>query len=335
MAILKWIFQPAYLLLIIVLVVLYVNREAIFSEEVAESLEAEVLLEKADELVEQLRDSSAEVIAKVEEESVAAELTETESSFPVEEAGASSEVASPKPELVEEENVVAETTEVAPSLPSEEAVSLSEIAKPESDVVDEESVTVKPTLSEAPVEVMTPSASMEVPAEDAVEPVAVEEGNAGDATVPPVSTETATIEAEVRQEAVPVAEDKPAKKPIEATEAPAEIVENSQATAVSVNTTPLAVWRSARAAVWQGDLDNAVRHYQQLIQLQPNNYDAHGEMGNVLLAQSKAEQAADAYAQAARLIYQTGNREMAHRVAGVVSMLNKEKGLALYNQISR
>jgi hypothetical protein len=35
---LKWLFQPAYLLLIIVVVALYVNREAVFPEEVAESL---------------------------------------------------------------------------------------------------------------------------------------------------------------------------------------------------------------------------------------------------------------------------------------------------------
>ena len=44
MRLLKWLFQPAYVLLIIVVVALYVNREAVFPEKVAESLEAEALV---------------------------------------------------------------------------------------------------------------------------------------------------------------------------------------------------------------------------------------------------------------------------------------------------
>ena len=53
MRLLKWLFQPAYLLLIIVLVALYVNRGLVFPEEVAESLEAEALVARVDELVEE------------------------------------------------------------------------------------------------------------------------------------------------------------------------------------------------------------------------------------------------------------------------------------------
>ena len=93
---------------------------------------------------------------------------------------------------------------------------------------------------------------------------------------------------------------------------------------------PLSIWRAARAAVWQGDLNAAVAHYRQLIVQQPNNDDAYGEMGNVLLAQSDVAAAVEAYVAAARLIRQSGNQQMARRMVGVVGSLDEARGQALY-----
>jgi hypothetical protein len=98
---------------------------------------------------------------------------------------------------------------------------------------------------------------------------------------------------------------------------------------------PLAIWHAARTAVWQGDLIGAVSHYRQLIAVQPDNYDAYGEMGNVLLAQSEGTAAVEAYVNAARLIYRSGNIEMARRLAGVIAQLDEVQGRALFNEFSQ
>ena len=103
----------------------------------------------------------------------------------------------------------------------------------------------------------------------------------------------------------------------------------------SPTVSPLSTWRAARSAVWQGDLNGAVAHYRQLIAQQPNNYDAYGEMGNVLLAQSEVGAAVKAYVAAARLIRQSGNQQMARRLVGVVATLDEVQGRALYNEFNQ
>ena len=76
-------------------------------------------------------------------------------------------------------------------------------------------------------------------------------------------------------------------------------------------------------------------NYRTLIAIQPGNYDAYGEMGNVLLAQSKVAAAVEAYVSAAKLIYQSGNIEMARRLASVVMQLDEGQGRALFNEFSQ
>lgn len=252
MRVLKWLFHPVYLLLIIVIFALYVNRDVLFSDEVAESLEVEALVGKMDELTERLRSDT-------EGEPATAPLETAESEA-----------------VNESSDDVAEVAEVASSPALEPAEAVSEEPAPVADVV-------------AAVSKEEPTA---LQSEPQLEPARSEPE--------PAQPETMAIQEEVT--------DEPAVA------------------------SPLSIWRAARTAVWQGDLNAAVDHYRQLIAQQPNNYDAYGEMGNVLLAQSDVTAAVEAYVTAARLIRQSGNQQMARRLVGVVGSLDEAQGQALYNE---
>ena len=250
MRLLKWLFQPAYLLLIIVIVALYVNREAVFPEEVAESLEAEALVAKIEDMTNGLREDVEEALESTDTADEVVEEVAAEEATAVAEAETSVEEPAPVAE-VEAETVA----EDAPAMPAEEPV------------------------------------VQEVTEEQPSEPE--------------------------------VAQPEPVQEPVEA---------SAQA---APQQHPLTLWQQARSAVWQGDLDAAVSRYQELIAIEPDNYDAYGEMGNVLLAQSKAEAAAEAYAMAARLIYRSGNREIAYRVADIVLQLDPRQAEGLRREFAR
>jgi tetratricopeptide (TPR) repeat protein len=118
------------------------------------------------------------------------------------------------------------------------------------------------------------------------------------------------------------------------TDQPSLPAQQVEPTAPAAPVPPLMIWHAARAAVWQGDLDGAVAHYRQLIAVQPDNFDAYGEMGNVLLAQANVAAAIEAYTAAARLIHQAGHLPMAYRLAGVVAEMDEEQGNALFSEFS-
>ncbi len=273
MRLLKWLFQPVYILLIIVLVALYVNREDIFPEEIAESMEAEELVAKVEGLVERLR----------------GDISDTE--------GSETEAASPQSEgEVPEEQVVvaAEDVEVAEPEPEPEP----QVMMAQSEMNESEGNTFS-NLNDADSDALF-AMDVSQPAETA-------------------APEPATVTT-----------DEPVTAPDDAMQAAAQ----SAGEEASQSLPPLALWRAARAAVWQGDLAAAVANYQQLIAAQPGNYDAYGEMGNVLLAQANTSAATDAYASAARLIYQSGNRDMAFRVASIVAELDEVRGQSLYSEFT-
>lgn len=278
MRLFKWLFQPVYILLIIVLVAVYVNRSALFSPQVAESLEAETLVANASEVMERLRASveslqqTEEVSSDVEpsgDASAVADFTQAE----VDEASDNRDEAS----------AVAETTGLEEVLP-EEATADTGFKQPVESVVSAGGGDKVPAVAENPAQEQKPLSS--------ATPVINDDNQVQSVT---------SVTPEGAGPSAPPAE-------------------------------PLVVWRAARAAVWQGDLDSAVVHYRQLIALQPDNYDAHGELGNVLLAQSDISGATEAYVQAARLIRKAGNIEVARRVAGIVAMLDEARGKALYSE---
>lgn len=262
MRLLKWLFQPAYLLLIIVLMALYVNREAVFPEEVAASLEAEALVTRVEGLIERLRPQ-------------ADSYTETEG----------------------DETALTESSPVAIGKAMQEADEL---------------------IGEDPVDVVS---ATEVTEELVAEPVQETLLTNSDQLADSISATDSEL---------PVGDE----ADISAVE-PSAPVSDTGAVEASAPVSALDTWRAARTAVWQGDLGGAILQYQALIAAQPDNYDAYGEMGNVLLAQSNVTAAVEAYVSAARLIQKSGNREMAYRLVNVISKLDAEQARALYDEFAR
>lgn len=95
----------------------------------------------------------------------------------------------------------------------------------------------------------------------------------------------------------------------------------------------VAVWQSARRAAWDGNSDASVENYRALIALQPENYDAYGEMGNVLLQMGDTDGAVDAYAQAARLLSKAGYSQAASHVVNIVAKLDQNRAVQLHEHL--
>jgi len=88
----------------------------------------------------------------------------------------------------------------------------------------------------------------------------------------------------------------------------------------------LALWYKARQLAWEGKSEQAVEVYQQLIELRPDNFDVHGELGNVYLQLHRVEAACDAYQRAAVLLHEAGNGMMAWHLQRVIQGLDLERG---------
>lgn len=95
----------------------------------------------------------------------------------------------------------------------------------------------------------------------------------------------------------------------------------------------LSLWMEARHAAWSGRPNKAVAHYRELIAVQPDNYDAHGELGNVLLQLGDTAGAVEAYARSSLLLSRFGHQQAAWYLLGVVSRLDREKAQSLYQEL--
>jgi len=92
-------------------------------------------------------------------------------------------------------------------------------------------------------------------------------------------------------------------------------------------------WQQARIAAWYGNFSTAIDYYQTVITLQPTNYDAYGEMGNVMLQAGDWEGAAEAYYQAAHLLNQARQPQMAWNLLNVIAGLSPAKAEKLYQEL--
>lgn len=297
MRLLKWLFQPAYILLIIVLLALYVNRELLFPKEVDDSIEAEALVAKVDNLAERLRSQNQ----------AAASGTTEKQGMPRQEPSLMAKTQ--EESAVEEERQAANVAEEGDATAIDEGstvLSSAAVGKP-----------VMPSQSNEVQSVMGgESRLLDKPA-----PAQVQSNEPGEEV-----SNGGLKSGEERESIAAIVPQAPAEPML-----PPVRRGSPQNEAPS----PLATWRAARAAVWQGNLERAVEHYQALIAMQPDNFDAYGEMGNVLLAQSKVQAAIEAYTSASRLIARAGYREMAWRVADIVAQLDDKQGRALYEELSR
>jgi hypothetical protein len=89
---------------------------------------------------------------------------------------------------------------------------------------------------------------------------------------------------------------------------------------------PWEQWRQARRAFWTGRFDESVAAYRALIEVDPGNWLAHGELGNVLYRQGKWDAAVEALYDAAVLLWESGRREDAQHLARIVGNLQPGRG---------
>ena len=98
------------------------------------------------------------------------------------------------------------------------------------------------------------------------------------------------------------------------------------------------VLHTARKLFWSGNVQGSEKLYLELINLDKNDPDAYGELGNVYYTQGKWKQAGEAYYEAAiRLLEQNNNGQAIDRVSYllmVIQGLDAESADKLKNKIA-
>lgn len=91
----------------------------------------------------------------------------------------------------------------------------------------------------------------------------------------------------------------------------------------------------ARTQYWNGDLEAAVKAYNELIRYYPNEPDFPGELGNIYYQQGKQDLAAQAYYKTALLLLQQREYERAGRLHEVLNALDKKLADELERQLRK
>lgn len=90
------------------------------------------------------------------------------------------------------------------------------------------------------------------------------------------------------------------------------------------------LWKQARYAYWQGELDKASDLYQTLAKLSPSNPDIIGELGNIYYFQFQWDLAANVYYQAILLLLQQQRKQEASRLLSIVARLDPNKAMTVF-----
>ena len=252
MRILKWLFHPINLFIIVILVAVYINRHTLFPE-LSESPEVKQITDRVDSVIDSMNASISTLgVPESKDESEVASL-QTTSSVPQASADADSGAVVTS----------SDRQAVADDMPNAPVVIPPSPVQPESNSVQTDETANTASANDTAT-------------------------GAAPVHAPDISTDNQT------------------------------------------GADPLVVWDAARRAAWEGKYDVAVGKYRELIGLQPGNFDAYGEMGNVLLRQGDMEAAVDAYYQAAMLLSQSRYPQVAWRVLDIVARLDQKKGQQLY-----
>ena len=108
---------------------------------------------------------------------------------------------------------------------------------------------------------------------------------------------------------------------------PAETVDSSRAK------TAYELLAAAREAYWLRDYEGAEKYYLQLIEVEPDNPDGYGELGNMYFAQGQWEQAAAAYYDAGVRMINEGMVVQARQLVDVIRGLNGGQADELEKQV--
>ncbi|MCP4412979.1 MAG: tetratricopeptide repeat protein [Gammaproteobacteria bacterium] len=118
---------------------------------------------------------------------------------------------------------------------------------------------------------------------------------------------------------------------------PSEEVDISQSnTSEIINTTEKSYFgliNQARLAYQAGKSDQAISHYQELIETFPEDPNAHGELGNIYYSKGLWKQASKAYYQAAIELLNLENRDQLQHLHRVIRGLDPDTAKELLNKL--
>ena len=169
----------------------------------------------------------------------------------------------------------------------------------------------------------------EVTAPEVIEPTAVE---SPPEETEPVAADVAPVEPApiVAEEPEPIPETVPAAEPLAAPEQE----EAPQSVADTATETPYEVMAKARESYWLRDFDAAEQHYRKLTQIDPDNPDGYGEMGNMYFSQGKWDEAAAAFYEAGTRLVKSGHFVQAQQLVEVIRGLNGPQAEDLEAQVT-
>jgi tetratricopeptide (TPR) repeat protein len=85
------------------------------------------------------------------------------------------------------------------------------------------------------------------------------------------------------------------------------------------------LWMQARRSFYRRDFSTSIKSYEQLISKTTDNFDAHGELGNVYFNQGKMQEAASSYFNAAEVLVRLGQVDRASSLLGMLRQMDTEK----------
>jgi Flp pilus assembly protein TadD len=106
-----------------------------------------------------------------------------------------------------------------------------------------------------------------------------------------------------------------------------------QTVADTATETPYEVMAKARESYWLRDFEAAEQHYRKLTQIDPDNPDGYGEMGNMYFSQGNWEQAAAAFYEAGTRLLKQGHVLQAQQMVEVIRGLNGPQAEDLEAQV--
>jgi len=221
------------------------------------------------------------------------------------------------------EQLEAPLTDVAPSMPA---------AEPDT---DPEPVAVEAPATVTEIEVVTEQ--LETPLADvapsmpAAEPVTEPEPVAVEA--PATVTESVVVTERIELPLADMAPSIPAAEPVtdpqpESVTAAATLLERT------AGKSTYELLAAAREAYWLHDYEGAENHYRLLIQLEPDNSDWYGELGNMYFSQGQWQQASAVYYEAGVRLLKDGKVLQARQMVDVIRGLNGVEVDDLENQVN-
>jgi len=117
----------------------------------------------------------------------------------------------------------------------------------------------------------------------------------------------------------------PGSSPVTTAEMQPGVSADGQSPGVTTAVKPYELLAAAREAFWLHNYDDAEKNYRALTELEPQNPDGFGELGNMYFSQGRWEEAAAAYYEAGTRLVSEGRLDSARELVTVIRGLNGQQ----------